>query len=121
LNENGTALENAYGIGSLKNVNIVANRVSNFTIPLQMIWHSTGESILADPVINVLQSTIFTTPRKPEKIAYEVEAKLPIISWTGWKLKKQGQYTYKIDDMTKEQRNMIMQAVRQFLAGFFVQ
>jgi hypothetical protein len=119
LNENGTALENAYGIGSLKNVNIVANRVSNFTIPLKMLWLSTGDSVLTDPIISVLQSTIFTTPRKPGKITYEVEAKMPLVSWTGYTLKKQGKYEYNVDEMTNEQRNMIMRAVREFMTGFF--
>ena len=83
-----------------------------------MIWNSTGGDILLDPAIKVLQATTLVVPRSPGKIKFWFVANMPIVRWTGWSLKQEGEYEFNLDKMTKDQRNLILKFVRQVLAGF---
>lgn len=71
-----------------------------------------------DPAVKILQATTIMVPRSSGKIRYGIVANLPIVRWTGWSLKQEGQYEFNVDKMTRDQRNLVLRLVRQVLAGF---
>lgn len=115
LDQNGIKISNAFGNGTLDAINIPSFQSSTFTMPMYVQWQSLGYASLSDPAILALQQSILAVPAQTLNIAYGIEATLPLISWTGYKLRNGGLISFNINQIAKSSRASILKIISAIL------
>jgi hypothetical protein len=75
-------VSNANVTGALQNVNIHALKRNQFTIPLLFIY----KPVKSNDIFLQQIKDILLSPHKVSKFKYVVRIKVPLISWTGYKI-----------------------------------